>query len=170
MYGRTYIQHEASPLLHMKVLEAKPIIELMNDALACSSRFSFFGHFLHVASTNEYWFTIFIPNIYYVWHNKWVLLFWFVNLVGHRLSPRTCCKLFTKFGSNIWHFFWFWWGSNHLSIHKWLEDFFYFMLWDLGLLPYSCISLFLGFPIFVANNPHRMTKSLFDKSLRRLVK
>jgi len=37
-FKRTYIQHEASPLLHTKVLEAEPIVELVNGAFVGSSR------------------------------------------------------------------------------------------------------------------------------------
>jgi hypothetical protein len=34
---------------------------------------SFFCHFLHVVSTNEYRFALFIPNRYSTCCNKWVL-------------------------------------------------------------------------------------------------
>jgi len=37
-YGRTYIQHETSPLSHTKVQEAELIVEPLNNALASSSK------------------------------------------------------------------------------------------------------------------------------------
>jgi hypothetical protein len=36
-FARIYIQHEASPLSHMKVQKAEPIIELVNGALVGNS-------------------------------------------------------------------------------------------------------------------------------------
>ncbi len=74
--------------------------------LSSSLSFSFFGHFLCEAFTNEYQFTLFIPNRYFTWHNKWVSYFQFVGFVSHECSLGACCKMFTKFGLNIstlWH-------------------------------------------------------------------
>jgi hypothetical protein len=69
--------------------------------LLSSRSFSLSGYFLHAISTNEYWSTLFIPNIYSTWCNKQVLWFWFVSSNGHILSFRTSFKLFTKSRSNI---------------------------------------------------------------------
>ncbi len=72
-----------------------------NSYLSSWGLLSFYDHFLVDTSINEHWSTLFIPNRYYIWHNKWVMQLRFVGLVGHKLSPRACCKLFTKFESNI---------------------------------------------------------------------
>ncbi len=72
--------------------------------------------------------------------------------------------------STISHFLWFQWQSHHPPIHKWLEDFVLFVLWDLGLPTRSYYNLLLGFPIFVANNSSRAIKSSFDKSFKKLTK
>jgi hypothetical protein len=45
---------------------------------------------------------------------------------GRKLSSRVWTSSFPT----ITHFLWFWWRSNHLSIHRRLEDFVSFMLFD----------------------------------------
>ncbi len=75
-----------------------------------------------------------------------------------------------SFSSTIPHFLWFQWQSNHLLIHKWLEDFVLFVLWDPGSPAWNCYNLFFGFPIFVANNSNRAIKFSFDKSFKKLAK
>jgi hypothetical protein len=51
-----------------------------------------------------------------------------------------------------------------------LEDFVSFVLWDPCPPTGIACSFLLGFPISIVNNPHSMTKSSFDKSLRKLIK
>jgi len=72
--------------------------------------------------------------------------------------------------STIPHFLWFQWQCNHLLIHKWLEDFVLFVLWDPGSPTWNYYNLFLGFSILVVNNSNSVTKFLFDKSFKKLTK
>jgi hypothetical protein len=72
--------------------------------------------------------------------------------------------------STIPHVSWFQWQSNHLLIRKRLKDFVLFVLWDTGLPARVSYSLFLGFPISIANYSNRAIKSSFYRSLRKFVK
>ncbi len=76
------------------------ILKLATHTCHLLDHFHFLAIFFN-AFSNEYWFGLFVPNIYYVQCNKWVMQLQFVSSASHKLFLGTCRKLFTKFESNI---------------------------------------------------------------------
>ncbi len=76
-------------------------LKIGNSYSSSFGSLSFSGHFFFYVSSNEYRSSLFVPNRYFSWHNKWVMQLWFVGLSGHGLYPGACRKSFIKSKSNI---------------------------------------------------------------------
>ncbi len=107
----------------------------------------------------------FITYDFYIW----IIHITMCNTCYDWIKNIFSLRVRTLFSSTIPHFLWFQWQSNHLLIHRWLEDFVLFVLWDPSLSTWNCYNLLLCFPI-VVNNSNWAVKSPFDKSFKKLAK